>query len=109
MPCKRNVRLLGSLEVQRLMSTIGIIGAGEVGIHVARAAIANGYEVVISNSRGPDTLTELIDELGPSSRQPLPRLRRRATSLSWPSSSSSSITCQWKRSRARSCWTRTTT
>jgi len=29
------------------MSTIGIIAAGEVGSHVARAAIANGYDVVI--------------------------------------------------------------
>ncbi len=50
------------------MSTIGIIGAGEVGSHVARAAIANGYDVVISNSRGPNTLKDLINELGPSSR-----------------------------------------
>jgi predicted dinucleotide-binding enzyme len=49
------------------MSTIGIIGAGEVGSHVARAAIANGYDVVISNSRTPDTLRNLIIELGPSS------------------------------------------
>jgi predicted dinucleotide-binding enzyme len=39
-------------EVQRLMTTIGIIGAGEVGRHVARAAIANGYNVVIANSWG---------------------------------------------------------
>lgn len=50
------------------MTTIGIIGAGEVGTHIARAAIANGYQVVIANSRGPDTLKELIDELGPSAR-----------------------------------------
>jgi len=34
------------------MTTIGIIGAGEVGRHVARAAIANGYNVVIANSWG---------------------------------------------------------
>ena len=38
------------------MTTIGIIGAGHIGGQVARAAIANGYEVVISNSRGPETL-----------------------------------------------------
>ncbi|GIJ45200.1 NADP oxidoreductase [Virgisporangium aliadipatigenens] len=48
------------------MTTIGIIGAGEVGSHVARAAIARGYRIVIANSRGPQTLTGLIAELGPS-------------------------------------------
>lgn len=37
------------------MTIIGIIGAGEVGSQVARAAIANGYQVVIANSRGPET------------------------------------------------------
>ncbi|TGG91725.1 NADP oxidoreductase [Natronospirillum operosum] len=50
------------------MTTIGIIGAGEVGSQVARAAIASGYEVVIANSRGPETLADLIEELGPSAR-----------------------------------------
>lgn len=50
------------------MTTIGIIGAGEVGSQIARAAIANGYSVVIANSRGPETLTGLIAELGPSAR-----------------------------------------
>eukprot|EP01034_Spumella_vulgaris_P020871 gene20871-26765_t len=33
------------------MTTIGIIGAGEVGSHIARAAIAQGYQVVLANSR----------------------------------------------------------
>lgn len=50
------------------MTTIGIIGAGEVGAQIARAAIANGYSVVIANSRGPETLTSLITELGPPAR-----------------------------------------
>lgn len=50
------------------MTTIGIIGAGEIGSQVARAAIANGFEVVIANSRGPETLRALIDELGSSAR-----------------------------------------
>ena len=49
-------------------TVIGIIGAGEVGSQIARAAIKNGYEVVIANSRGPETLKDLIDELGPSAR-----------------------------------------
>ncbi|WP_412071957.1 NADPH-dependent F420 reductase [Pseudomonas fluorescens] len=55
-------------EVQLLMTTIGIIGAGEVGSHIAQAAIANGYNIVIANSRGPETLGKLINELGPSAR-----------------------------------------
>jgi predicted dinucleotide-binding enzyme len=50
------------------MTTIGIIGAGEVGSHIARAAIASGYNVVIANSRGPETLTELVTQLGPMAR-----------------------------------------
>lgn len=50
------------------MATIGIIGAGEVGSNIARAAIASGYEVVIANSQGPETLGRLVEELGPSAR-----------------------------------------
>lgn len=50
------------------MTTIGIIGAGEVGSQVARAAIARGHRVVIANSRGPETLRGLVDELGPAAR-----------------------------------------
>jgi predicted dinucleotide-binding enzyme len=50
------------------MTTIGIIGAGHIGSQIARAAIAHGYEVLIANSRGPETLTELVAELGPKAR-----------------------------------------
>lgn len=50
------------------MTTIGIIGAGHIGSQVARAAITAGYDVVISNSRGPETLAELVAELGPKAR-----------------------------------------
>jgi hypothetical protein len=50
------------------MTTIGIIGAGHIGSQVARAAIAVGYDVVISNSRGPETLADLVAELGPKAR-----------------------------------------
>lgn len=45
--------------------TIGLIGAGKIGSQVARMAIASGYDVVISNSRGPETLVDLVSELGP--------------------------------------------
>jgi len=50
------------------MTTIGIIGAGHIGSQVARALTGLGYEVVIANSRGPETLSALVDELGPSAR-----------------------------------------
>jgi len=50
------------------MKTIGLIGAGHIGGQVARLAVKNGYTVVISNSRGPETLAELVRELGPHAR-----------------------------------------
>jgi predicted dinucleotide-binding enzyme len=54
------------------MTTIGLIGAGLIGGTVARLAIAGGYDVVLSNSRGPETLKELVDELGPRARAATP-------------------------------------
>lgn len=50
------------------MTTYGIIGAGNIGSQVARAVIALGDEVVIANSRGPETLADLVAELGPKAR-----------------------------------------
>jgi 8-hydroxy-5-deazaflavin:NADPH oxidoreductase len=50
------------------MKTIGFIGAGHIGSQVARLAVGSGYAVVISNSRGPETLTSLVAELGPNAR-----------------------------------------
>lgn len=50
------------------MTTIGLIGAGNIGSQLARLSVANGYDVVISNSRGPETLRDLIEELGPRAR-----------------------------------------
>ena len=46
------------------METIGLIGAGNIGSQLARLAVAHGYDVVISNSRGPETLSALVAELG---------------------------------------------
>ena len=48
--------------------TIGLIGAGHIGSQVARLATSCGYPVVISNSRGPETLADLVAELGPRAR-----------------------------------------
>ncbi len=43
---------------------IGLIGAGNIGTAVAQAAVALGHNVVLSNSRGPETLGALVQELG---------------------------------------------
>ena len=50
------------------MRTIGIIGAGHIGSQLARLGVAHGYDVIISNSRGPETLSALVAELGPRAR-----------------------------------------
>ncbi|BAU96407.1 coenzyme F420-dependent NADP oxidoreductase [Corynebacterium suranareeae] len=54
------------------MTTIGLIGAGLIGSTLARLAVAAGYDVVLSNCRGPDTLTDLVDELGDRARAGTP-------------------------------------
>jgi 8-hydroxy-5-deazaflavin:NADPH oxidoreductase len=50
------------------MTTIGIIGSGHVGSNLAKAAIAHGYDIVLSNSTGPDSLAGVIADLGPRAR-----------------------------------------
>ncbi|HZK59793.1 MAG TPA: NAD(P)-binding domain-containing protein [Cryobacterium sp.] len=54
------------------MTTLGLIGAGNIGSQLARLGVANGYDVVVSNSRGPATLEDLIAELGPRARAATP-------------------------------------
>jgi predicted dinucleotide-binding enzyme len=48
----------------RNISTIGLIGAGHIGSQLARVAAQHGYRVVLSNSRGPETLADLVAEIG---------------------------------------------
>ena len=43
---------------------IGIIGAGNIGATLAQLLVNVGHEVTISNSRGPDTLRDLVRTLG---------------------------------------------
>ncbi len=50
------------------MTTIGILGSGHVGGNLAKAAIAHGYDVVLGNLQGPDSLAGLVAELGPRAR-----------------------------------------
>ena len=47
------------------MATLGLIGAGKIGSTVARLAVNAGLDVVLSNSRGPQTLSGLVSDLGP--------------------------------------------
>lgn len=54
------------------MTTLGIIGAGHIGSQLARLGVASGYNVVISNSRGPETLGDLVTELGQKARAAAP-------------------------------------
>ena len=50
------------------MTTLGLIGSGHIGSTVARLAVDAGLDVVLSNSRGPETLADLVAELGPKAR-----------------------------------------
>src|SRR6201984_2905459 len=56
------------IDPGRLMKTLGLIGAGHIVSQLARLAVKNGYDVVVSNSRGPQTLADLVAELGPHAR-----------------------------------------
>ena len=43
---------------------IGIIGAGGIAQAVAKQALGAGYEVILSNSRGPESLKAVVQGLG---------------------------------------------
>ncbi|MEV3889350.1 NAD(P)-binding domain-containing protein [Streptomyces griseoincarnatus] len=51
---------------------IGMLGAGTLAQALARHAIRQGHEVVLSNSRGPASMTPLVRELGPLARAGTP-------------------------------------
>ena len=51
-----------------MSQTIGFVGSGEIGSTLARLSVAAGHNVVMSNSRGPETLTGLVAELGEHAR-----------------------------------------
>jgi predicted dinucleotide-binding enzyme len=61
---------------------VGLIGSRNIGITVAQFAIEAGRQVVLSNSRGPETLTDTVAQLGRE------RPRRRASRLRRPVTSS---------------------
>ncbi|MDH6622728.1 putative dinucleotide-binding enzyme [Streptomyces sp. LBL] len=55
-----------------MTQTIGFIGSGMIGGALARLAVAAGLNVVMSNSRGPETLADLVAELGEHARAATP-------------------------------------
>jgi hypothetical protein len=79
-------------------------------------AIAAGYDVVLSNSRGPQNLTDLVEELGPQAREATPAGAAAAGDLvvvsipprawryrwsRWPATTSRSATSGYQDSVAR--------
>lgn len=66
----RNARRVRT--VAAAMTTVGFIGSGNIGSTVARLAVAGGHDVVLSNSRGPGTLADLVAKLGPHARAGTP-------------------------------------
>jgi 8-hydroxy-5-deazaflavin:NADPH oxidoreductase len=50
------------------MTTIGFIGSGKIGSAIARLSVGAGHEVVLSNSRSPESLRGLVEELGSLAR-----------------------------------------
>lgn len=51
-----------------MATTWALIGSGNIGSTIARLALVAGHEVILSNSRGPETLSDLVDELGAGAR-----------------------------------------
>jgi predicted dinucleotide-binding enzyme len=59
------------------MHKIGIIGAGHIGATTARLFVDAGHEVALSNSRGPETLSGLVEQLGPRAHAMTPEAAAR--------------------------------
>lgn len=64
-----------------MTKTLGLIGTGMIGGTLARLATAAGLNVVLSNSRGPGTLIDLVTELGDHARAATPAEAARAGDL----------------------------
>jgi predicted dinucleotide-binding enzyme len=60
------------------MATLGIIGAGAIGTKLAQQATAAGIDVVLANSRGPETLAATVARLGARARAATPEAAARA-------------------------------
>ncbi|MGX1544876.1 NAD(P)-binding domain-containing protein [Streptomyces adustus] len=78
--------------------TLGLIGSGAIGTSLARLAVTAGLDVVLSNSRGPETLTELVDTLSSHARAATPAEAAHAVPCPSPE------TARRPRSRPATCW-----
>jgi predicted dinucleotide-binding enzyme len=56
-----------------MIDTLGIIGSGGIGGVVAKLAVAAGFDVILSNSRGPESLRDQVSRLGPRARAATPK------------------------------------
>jgi predicted dinucleotide-binding enzyme len=67
---------------------IGIIGAGGIGQAFAAQVVKAGYEVILSNSRGPESLADIVKQLGPrakaGTRQQAAQADVVVLSVNWP-------------------------
>jgi predicted dinucleotide-binding enzyme len=63
------------------MTSVAFIGSGSLGGAVARLAVEAGYDVVLSNSRGPETLGDVVAELGPRASAATPSVAAAAAEL----------------------------
>jgi predicted dinucleotide-binding enzyme len=52
---------------------IGLIGAGHIGGTLARLFVQAGHQVAVSNSRGPQTLVDLVQSLGDNAKATTPQ------------------------------------
>lgn len=49
-------------------TTVGIIGAGAIGQAFAEQLVKAGMNAILSNSRGPESLTAVVEKLGHGAR-----------------------------------------
>jgi predicted dinucleotide-binding enzyme len=70
------------LQEKDMVQTIGFIGSGMISSQVARLATAAGFNVILSNSRGPETLADLVEELGSRARAATSDVAARDSDLS---------------------------
>ena len=61
---------------------IGFIGAGVVAQTISKHALAAGHQVLLSNTRGPDSLAPLVKELGSGAEAGRSRQQSRTSSSS---------------------------
>ncbi|MFJ9585308.1 NADPH-dependent F420 reductase [Streptomyces acidicola] len=64
-----------------MIRTLGLVGSGMIGGALARLAVGAGLDVVLSNSRGPETLADLVAELGAHARAATPAEAARDSDL----------------------------